>query len=224
MKLARSWCSIALVVTTMLAAVPPARAVSWVALGVRAGLSISGLDGSGGSSTERGDLTGRKRKVGPGGGIFLTFGASDLISIQPEVLFVSKGTVWRGGSSRDPFGMPLLLGETTHSVNYLEVPLLLRLTPRATGAIRPVITAGPSVAFELSENFKSPGGDSFATDQLKSVDFGAALGLGIERIGIGGIWSLEGRGTFGLTQLAETAGDAKNWNVLVSLGFARSVW
>lgn len=220
---ARSWASIALFALLGIAAPGPADA--GVAFGVRGGVSISGFNGDDVVPTEGGSLAGPGANVGPAGGLFLTFGVNDLLSIQPELLYVSKGASWAGGHAHDPYGMPLVFGQTLQIVDYLELPLLVRFTPPIGIPIRPVLIAGAAVSFELNEKFKAPGsGRAVNTALLKDVDFGASFGLGFETIVFGGLWSLEGRSTFGLTQLGEASGrDAKNWSVLVTLGFARSI-
>lgn len=192
-----------------------------IAAGVRGGLSFSGY-------SWESIVLDPETKFGPGGGAFVTIGAGDLFSFQAEVLYVSKGASWGESETTDEVGNPTGTFEVLHVVDYLEVPILLRLTPPVGGAIRPVLSLGPSVAFDAAERIKTVGDFRFSqeVDYLRNTDFGVALGLGFELVGGGGIWSLDGRYTHGLRNLErveEASSVYKNWNMLVSIGFARAI-
>lgn len=192
-----------------------------VALGVRGGLSVSGISGD--------DPPAPRSKLGIGVGSFLTIGLSDRFTLQPEVLFVSKGASWGESEATDANGSIIGTTETLTVLDYIEIPVLLRWSLPVGGALRPVLFAGPAAAFEVGERMALTGAleRDEDTDALEDFDVGAAAGAGVEMIGFGGIWSLEGRYTAGLRSLAKDGSawqDPRNWNVLVTIGFARAVW
>jgi len=198
-----------------------APAAAGIAFGVRGGLSVSSISGES-------SLIHTSSKYGPGGGVFFTLGVSDAFSVQPEILYVSKGASWGDGQSTDDLGNPTGTYELLSLVDYVEIPVLLRFALPLGSVVRPVLSAGPAVAFEADERLKTTGdlSSSEKVDFYKNTDFGAAAGLGLEMVGGGGIWSLDTRFTRGFTRLERgplIVTDNHNWNVLVSVGFARAI-
>lgn len=196
---------------------PPARA--GVAVGVRGGLSLSGIAGDA-------DFIATSTKQGAGGGLFFTFGLSDLLSVQPEALYVAKGSSW--GVFREDAGDPGSW-QVLSVADYLEIPVLLKLSLPVKSRARPVLAAGPAVAFKVRERLKYAGAGSYsrASEFFKGTDLGVAAGLGLERPGGGGRWSLDARYTHGLSRVDReplvVTRDSHNWNVLVTIGFARAI-
>lgn len=111
--------SAALLVT----AVAPAAHAQGVRFGVKAGANLSNLSG---------DLVNQdqyKNRVGFQGGVMVNFGLSDIISIQPEVLYSQKGFKYADQQFT-------VLGNTFRNTgnvryDYLDVPILVRV--RAAG-------------------------------------------------------------------------------------------
>lgn len=136
------------------------------------------------------------RQFGPMFGAFVRFGlGQSLFSIQPEVLFTAKGAALDTDDD-DPPSLRL---------NYLEVPLLVKLTAPSGGDAKALyVLAGPTVGFKLSAAIRSGEDDSEEDidDRLKGTDFGITLGGGLQ----GRRWLVEGRYTEGLVNVA--AGDA----------------
>jgi len=94
------------------------------------------------------------------GGGFLDYHFTDIISVQPEILFTMKGEKLNE-TVRD-FGI-------VHSdirFNYIEVPLLGKITLFTKNAIHPVISAGPFFSV-YPKNFKR-------------TDFGLVFGGGAD--------------------------------------------
>lgn len=145
--------------------------------GVRAGLDLA---------TFRGDfseLLDLKGKFGFTGGAFVAFPVSRMVAIQPEALFVMKGakTVVEG---TDPSGNPTGAEDIFWDLSYLEIPVLLRVSPIPEAAMQPRLFLGPNFGISLGGRFHSNFGSEDITD-LKAVDVGATGGVGV-RTALGG--------------------------------------
>jgi hypothetical protein len=146
-----------------------------VRMGVRTGLNFATWGGAdvndfeaaiGGSVTTRTGLT---------AGALVAFPLGGPISLEPELLFISKGAkIEISGSSG------------TLNMGYIEVPVLLVIAPRVQGSVRPAILAGGAIAFKLScgvsgggtsDNCSNQGLDTKSTDY--GVVFGGQLGFGL---------------------------------------------
>lgn len=106
----------------------------------------------------------------------MTFGLSGVIrvhewlSIQPDILFVSKG--------RRTFRNGVLF--STLDVNYIELPLLARIDAPVSARVVPYLLAGPVLGILLkSQNrLESDGSVTDLTDEAKSIDLSGILGAG----------------------------------------------
>lgn len=141
---------------------------------------------------------------GPGGfGGFLTLRLTERIAIQPEVLYMMKGTEY------DDEDLSLKLG-------YVEVPVLARVAlASAHGGIEPHILVGPAVSlnttckWEGRENNIKVEIDCAEFDDARSVDFGIVFGGGFA-IPTGAFSIvLDGRYNLGLSSVFEDV-DIKN--------------
>ena len=129
------------------------------------------------------------RRTGFVGGLFVVVPASDRLGFQGEVLFSQKGASEDGGA-----------GDL--ALDYLEVPLLLRV-----GTASPLKTsfhafAGPSIGLRLrarikTETFDGETEDEDIADDVKGFDFGVVAGAGVNF----GRFTLDGRYTWGLNNL-----------------------
>ena len=146
--------------------------------GVKAGANLSNLSG---------DLTNQdkyKNKFGFEGGLLLNASiVTDLLSIQPEVLFSQKGFKY-GDNSYSVFGNTYKY-TGTRTYNYLDVPVLLKV--KAAGLF---FEAGPQYSYLLSVRDNSsitsngnPVSGSANNQSLNNVrrsEIGYAAGLGYE--------------------------------------------
>lgn len=128
------------------------------------------------------------------------------VGIQPEILYVQKGVSFDGSPTE---GGPKL--------DYLEIPVLLKFTVPTEG-IQPFIYGGPSFGLRLSCKVAEITCDD---DEVKSTDFGAALGAGIRVGGDKGL-TIEGRYTWGMRDLGDfnSGVDSKTRTFMVLLGFS----
>lgn len=116
------------------------------------------------------------------------------VSLQLEPMYLQKGGIMEQyAPSPDLF----------IKSSFLEVPLFLKITFGEN--IRPYILAGPTVGFLLDSEVKGEiSGLTFKADLkniLRRVDFGIGLGAGVSfPLGKGSVF-LEGRYTFGLSNI-----------------------
>jgi hypothetical protein len=156
--------------------------------GVLVGVNIANFHGS--------DVSGTDSRTGFIGGVTGTFRLSHVFGIQPELLFEQKG------AAADFVGVDetgnLVGVDGTFKLNYLEIPVLARVefTPES-GAVRPFLLAGPSVAVRIGCSLAGSAqgvsasvgcNDVLGDEAVSSVDFGAAVGGGLDILM--GTWDL----------------------------------
>ena len=179
----------------LLAGVSFAAQAQSVSYGIKAGASLTNFTGDG-----TGDL---KNVFGFHGGLVANFAVNDAFSIQPEVLYSMKGA-----KSEENLGMGYTSKSTAH-LHYIDVPVLARVN--AGGLF---FELGPQVGFLVAAKSKNEitggvlGGTSTndIKNELSSVDFGYAAGLGYQISNGPGI-GLRYNG--GLTNLDKDSGSSK---------------
>jgi hypothetical protein len=191
------------------------------AFGLKGGVSFSTFRGSADVDTGAGVIA-PGRRTGVVGGAFLTIAAGESVLIQPEVLFTQKGARYTDGEG----------DELLYKVDYLEVPLLLKVR-LGSGAARPALFAGPAAGFKLRATVVSRTADgeensADTSDQLRPVDWGLVFGGGVDVAAGSGTVTVEGRYTLGLSTLGKDLGpgqtrsgfDPKNGVLSLQLGYA----
>lgn len=147
------------------------------------------------------------------GGVYFNMGLGPL-SFQPEILYARMGMKYS------------FEGATIeYQTNYIQVPLLLKVSVIPAGPIRPVVYAGGYGSYLLSAKgvmTSEEGSDSGDLDEMyKKFDYGLVGGAGIEFKLPGVKLSLEGRYNLGLANvLKEAEGDVslKNRSIMVLMG------
>lgn len=136
-------------------------AQSW---GVKAGFNISNL------TTNNGDIDDTDARLGYAIGVFKKYEVKGVFSLQPEILFSTKGSNYRG------------IGyDVDAKLSYVDIPVLFTID-----LVDPVyIYAGPQLSFlidsRLKYNFVNGLATYIDTDERNNrrLDFGGAIGLGI---------------------------------------------
>jgi len=185
--------------------------------GLKAGLNIANLRGD--------DMEDWDSKMGFSAGGFITYSINDMFAIQPEVLFTMKGAKYEEE----------ILGETlkaTTSLNYLEIPVLAKLSMPTQGSVKPNLFVGPSLAILLSAKGKVEyAGESEEVDikdDTKSIDLGLVFGGGVD-FDLGpdkGKLTADVRYTLGLTSIDESPEevggpyDVKNGVISLMVGYS----
>lgn len=177
-----------------------------------AGASLATLGGS--------DVDNPDTRTGLNVGATMTFPVAPLLGIQVGAGYVQKGaTESDGGVSVEV------------ALDYVEVPVLLRVGVPTAGTISPHFVVGAAVAFKSKcEVTGSSGGTSVTVKcsdgdiMLKSTDFGAVAGAGLD-IGTPGplTLTLDVAYTIGLTSIDDSTdpGDVKNraWSIVAGAAF-----
>ncbi len=191
--------------------VPAAAALAVVPLAPAAAQSISfGIVAGGSLSTFTGEFIGDVKNYATFvAGAFARLEAMGF-AVQPGLFYASKGT-----KAEDPS-----TAETSKTtVNYLQIPLVLRLG-MGTGKMRLYVGAGPSVGIKIGCKFRpataASGDDSNCEDTqeldpVKSTEVSGIVEAGLEF----GKFSIGARGDLGLTNVFESvqAGSADNLGV-----------
>jgi hypothetical protein len=180
-------------------------------IGIRTGVSFAQFIGSDAPSTvfehsEKPFIT-----VGFAGLV----GVHEWLSIQPELLFMSKGR--RDSSNGAPTG--------TFCNDYIEIPILARVTVPITEQVKVYAFAGPALGFLLRFQLESEvdGTITDRTDQAKRLDLSGIAGLGIQ-VALTGPHGLvlEGRYDRSFTRFLKTEEDIKNRAFAFMLGYQYS--
>jgi hypothetical protein len=143
--------------------------VAQMQIGPKVGVNIANLGGD-----DADELIGESldSKTGFGGGIFFMYQFSNMFAIQPEAYYSMKGATYKENG-----------GELTITLDYFEVPLLLKLIIPVEGSnIRPSIFAGPSVGFNTTAKSKVEFEGESAEEDLENVkktEFGFVFGGGL---------------------------------------------
>jgi hypothetical protein len=126
--------------------------------------------------------------------------------IQPEVLFVRRVTVARLGD-----GIATI--RSTTSLDYIEVPVLLKRTFRRGRSLTPMLVAGAFGALRTRAVARHEIGDASYSDdaksQVRSGDFGVVGGAGLEIAVLRHAWIAEIRYTHGLTRVETGTSDGR---------------
>lgn len=162
---------VAMLVTVGLLASAGSRAAGLAGSGVRAGLTVSNLRG------DFADFVGTRTRTGFAGGGFLRLGLGGPLEVQPELLYVMKGAKTRNDVT-DGSGTLIGTADLTYQFDYLEIPLLLRVTIPAAG--RPSLLFGPSLGVKVRSrlSYNGPGPDQSADfEPVDGADYGLVGGI-----------------------------------------------
>jgi hypothetical protein len=150
-------------------------------------------------------------------GVYATLPISDFIAIQPEILFTTKG-------AELDYNNAFLQGNAKFKLNYIEVPLLVRVNITKNFNVH----AGGYASYLVSSKVTGDGDinfdDAVDTDDLNKFDAGLSAGIGVDFSPI----SVGLRYNYGLTTVGKertvagttyTFPDAKNSNLTLYLSY-----
>jgi hypothetical protein len=173
-----------------------------MSIGVTGGVNIATVAGD--------DADDWDSRTAPFFGGFLEFPITPLVSIQPELLYTMKGA-----TSTDEEGC-----DVTAKLDYIEIPILLRVNVPMEGSIKPFLVAGPGLGFNSTAKMEYDGEEEDIED-VKSMDFGLIFGGGVG-IPVGGdgsyMVSLFARYELGLTTIDDSEEEADVKNRAISIG------
>lgn len=121
-------------------------------------------------TSELGDFSSTSdRKIAFEAGIFGEFPINRLLAIQPEVVFVQKGGEETSQS----------LGSSSVTLNYIDVPLLLKINAPVDGSLQPFIFGGPYAGYLIEATSDSEGESQDLTELLNEIHYGLKVGVGV---------------------------------------------
>ncbi|MCC9019150.1 porin family protein [Flavobacterium lipolyticum] len=177
--------------------------------GIKGGFNMSNLYSS--------DANDENILYGFNAGLYATLPVSDFIAIQPEILFTTKG-------AKLEFNNALASGDSKFRLNYIEVPLLVRVNITRNFNVH----AGGYASYLVSSKVTGRGDFNFEqeidTDDLNKFDAGLSAGVGVDFDPI----SIGLRYNYGLTTIGKertvagttyTFPDAKNSNLSLYLSY-----
>ena len=148
------------------------------------------------------DIEDNDAKIGFALGGFLTFNISGDFSVQPELLFVQKGTKWSDGDAKAVFRL-----------TYLEIPILAKYSFAVGTNMKASVFAGPALALKVgATTYVEVGGESITEDldEAKGMDLGLAFGAGMEWPLGNNVVTFDIRYTLGLSNCMEFEGEDFN--------------
>ena len=144
-------------------------------------------------------------------GVYATLPVSDFVAIQPELLFTTRG-------SELEYNNALFQGNTKLKLNYIELPLLVRVNITKNFNIH----AGGYASYMVSAKSTGDGDfefeDQYDTDDFNKFDAGLAGGIGVDFSPL----SVGLRYNYGLTTIVkdgDDSSDLKNSNLSLYLSY-----
>ncbi|CAA9280963.1 MAG: hypothetical protein AVDCRST_MAG56-3729 [uncultured Cytophagales bacterium] len=217
----QKWASAGLVALVLLAAAP-ANAQNdnpGPSFGVKGGLNLANL------FVDEDNIQDKNWKVGYHVGLFVKAPLSNMLSIQPEILYSTAGAKVTYGGSDLAQVLGITPGEVRFNLNYVQVPVMFMVN---LGAFN--VHAGPYASYLLSANVKNlqnndPLNPSTALELNESdfqrLDYGLAGGIGFDlknaKLGLRYNYGLQRIGDGGVA--GRIAGDARNAVAQVYVGF-----
>lgn len=162
-----------------------------LAVGVKGGVNLArtAIDVEGGGPS-------LDPRIGLVAGAFVTLPIASWLELQPEVLYAMKGA-----KVNDTFGA------STLQIDYVELPVLARISRPGSGRIGYYAAGGPTFGLRVRARsrteFEGETGDIDVSDQVSRTDVGVALGGGVE---IGAL-VIDARYTLGLTDIDKDDSD-----------------
>jgi hypothetical protein len=165
--------------------------------GFKVGMNLASWHGDDVEEMTGGDL---KSKIGFCGGGFIAFRLGKVVVLQPEVLYSQKGA-----RQREEFLDEVI--KVWYKLNYLEIPVCVKLMFPVQGKVKPNLFLGPYFGVMITDPRGKVEIDGLTMEEdlegIKDTDFGMVLGGGID-IGLGkGRIVFDVRYTLGLTTIIE---------------------
>ncbi|CAC9976786.1 PorT family protein [Flavobacterium sp. WLB] len=180
--------------------------------GVKGGFNMSNLISDGDN-----EPTDENVLYGFNAGVYATLPISDFVAIQPEILFTTKGSEFE-------YNNAFASGNAKFKLNYIEVPLLVRVNITKNFNVHAGGYASYLVSSKVTGNGDFDFDEDVDTDDLNKFDAGIAAGVGVDFNPI----SIGLRYNYGLTTVGKertvagttyTFPDAKNSNLTLYLSY-----
>jgi len=214
------------ILTALILILAAGASAAGIGLGVKGGLNIANLTGSDMLQGNNVAQETKNSRLGIIIGAFVAINISDMVTIQPEVLYTQKGAKYEGNLAQQT-GTAFT---SEIKLDYLEIPVLLKvsLLPKAA-VVQPNLYFGPAFALKLKADVETDQGESEIYnappegDNVKNDDWGLVFGGGLDFNFSGKEIGIEGRYTLGLSDWTTYQPvDMKNgtFSILASIGFS----
>ena len=179
-----------------------------LSFGAKAGLAYTSFTG-----TNIGDI---KTSNNWEAGLFAGLQLTSSFVIQPELLISKKGATQTQNGFRNNI-----------SINYFEIPVLVKFRMPLAHILYPYVELGPDFAFKVSSDFSSTDTQtgttiSASSGNIKKSDIGGNFGIGADLQLPGLILILDGRYNIGFMNIGGSGNtyniDVKNKGWIISLG------
>jgi hypothetical protein len=169
-----------------------------ISVGITGGLNIATVRGD--------DVENWDSRTAAFFGGFVEYPFTPVVSIQPELLYTMKG------ASQTDDG-----DKATAKLNYVEIPVLLRVNIPMEGNVRPFLVAGPGIGFKLSSKVEVNSHEEDIED-VKGTDFGFIFGGGVSFPVGNYMMSVAARYELGLTSIDDSEDEDDVKNSVISIG------
>jgi len=139
-------------------------------------------------------------------GGFVEYPFTPVVSIQPEFLYTMKG-------ASDTYNGY----KVTVKLNYVEIPVLLRVNIPTESNVKPFLVAGPGIGFKVSSKSEVNSHEEDIED-VKGTDFGFIFGGGIGFPVGSYMMSVAARYELGLTSVDDSEYEEDVKNGVISIG------
>lgn len=163
------------------------------------------------------------RRIGFSAGVFLTHSINDIFAIQPEILFTMKGSKYETEATYRGIAVKTT---ATEKLNYLEIPVLAKVTIPMEGKFSPNLFAGPYFALKLSAKAKAEATVSGITteveaddDAVRSTDYGLVFGGGVDYSLAKGKITFDVRYSLGMQSIYDNF-SVKNSGISAMIGYS----
>ncbi|UCC83373.1 MAG: PorT family protein [Gemmatimonadota bacterium] len=193
---------IALALVLMVGITSAATAQVTIAIGPKAGVNFADFTGD--------DAEGIDMRTSFAFGAAADITISDMFSIMPEAYYSMQG------AEEDP---------VTWELDYIRVPILVKLTIPTEGNISPYVFAGPDLGFKARckiSNSETIDCDDVPDSEVKSFDYGITGGAGVGFALGSGMLNINARYSLGLADVVDFAGEAldiKTTNIHVAVAY-----
>jgi hypothetical protein len=176
-------------------------------IGFKAGLNMGRLRGD--------DIEDPSFRYGFSVGGYVELPLTPMLSAVGEVSYATKGGKATCTYTSPGFDDHAIEIDETYKLNYVVIPVLLKLNIPTSGDMMPYILAGPSFSINVGADFEESG-DGWSEemdigDFVKTFDIGAVFGGGVKFPFASRMMSLGARYDMGLSTIDD--GLAEEWNM-----------
>jgi len=230
-----------IILTTVLTTVPAFAKIEGISIGFKAGATFSDIQGDllddlEGSMGVTGPLmmvgymsnVKEKLKTGAHAAFSINFHLQPWFTIETGLGYSQRGLDFSSDVTMYPypglgfFGISSVRVKSKINMDYIEIPVLCRFKIRNSSPVTPVILLGPAFAFNVNSKMEvqaEGGGESSENlqDATREIDLDIVAGAGLNFDTGSGTLHIEGRYTYGLTNIDEADENDMYHSVMTAL-------